>query len=135
MTEKCSLFHQITTICNKYCSVSITASTLKPPRYLKGALDICLKTAAIVSSFKAAVNLPSLALETPVKPRFLAYPFPNPTYISLGLRQYKTGRRASSSLNAIGKVHQNPLHLLSSYGFNFYRSLFKVPGPSFSIFF
>lgn len=42
-TENLSLFHQITAIYNKYCSISITASTLEPPRYCKGALDICLK--------------------------------------------------------------------------------------------
>lgn len=42
-TESLSLFHQITAIYNKYCNISITASTLEPPRYCKGALDICLK--------------------------------------------------------------------------------------------
>lgn len=41
--ENHSLFHQITTIYNKYCSISITASMLEPPKCCKGATDICLR--------------------------------------------------------------------------------------------
>lgn len=90
-TENHSLFHQITTICNKYCSSSITASMLEPPKYCKGALDIGLKHYSYNFFFQGSNKyIFFLALETLVKLRFLVYPFPKPIFISQGPRQYKT---------------------------------------------